>query len=153
MKTEDIHITAYNPLYKDDFVCLNKEWITHFFKLESQDYELFANPEQIVTGGGNIFFALLSGKAIGTVAVLKENELRYEIAKMAVSPEYQGKGIGKLLLKHAIDYAKKNGATSIYLISNTKLTSAVTLYEKLGFQQISGTNAYERGDYMAELFL
>jgi ribosomal protein S18 acetylase RimI-like enzyme len=154
MLAGDVQIIEYNPLYKNDFVKLNEEWIKHYFKLENQDIALFSNPEMIVQNGGNIFFALYGNEVVGTVALIKENESKYEIAKMAVSLEYRGKSIGKKLLLHVIDYARKNNYKYLYLISNTKLIPAIKLYEKLGFQQIPvENNHYERGDYRAEIFL
>ena len=155
MVADDIQIIEYNPLYKSDFVKLNEEWITHYFRLEPQDIELFSNPEAIVQNGGNIFFALYGNAAVGAVALLKEEDgKKYEVSKMAVRPAYRGKGIGKKLLLHVIDYARKNNFKHLYLVSNTKLAPAITLYEKLGFRQVSPeNNHYERGNYKAEMFL
>jgi ribosomal protein S18 acetylase RimI-like enzyme len=127
--------------------------------LESADYELFANPEKIVTGGGNIFFALLGEKVAGTVALIREDGgKKYEVSKMAVSPEHRQKGIGEKLLRHLLAYAGENKISYLYLISNTKLTPAIRLYEKLGFtpvRQVGGTPSthYKRGNYIAELHL
>ncbi|MDR2121982.1 MAG: GNAT family N-acetyltransferase [Flavobacteriaceae bacterium] len=151
----DVRIIEYDPLYKDVFVELNKEWISYYFKLEPLDYELFSNPEKIVNEGGNIFFALYKGKAVGTVALLKkESGKKYEISKMAVAQEHRGKGIGEKLLRHVLEFSEKNKFNHLYLISNTRLTPAIKLYEKLGFKQIPiENNNYERGNYKAEIFL
>jgi ribosomal protein S18 acetylase RimI-like enzyme len=155
MKDMNMKIIEYEPQFKEDFVRLNTEWITQYFQLENPDYRLFENPEKIITDGGNIFFVLHDDKVTGTAALLAEDGGKvYEIAKMAVTPEYRGKGIGETLLKHLLDYAKQHKAVRLYLISNTTLKPAIKLYEKLGFKQILGKeNDYTRGDYMAELFL
>ena len=39
--------------------------------------------------------------------------IRFELAKMAVEPELQGRGIGKHLLAHATAYAKERGADGV----------------------------------------
>jgi ribosomal protein S18 acetylase RimI-like enzyme len=148
----NIEIIEYNPLYKADFVKLNEEWITYYFRLEPQDKELFSNPEIIIRNGGNIFFALYNNEVVGTCALVKENADKYEVSKMAVLQQYRGMGIGKKLLVYVIDYARKNDYKYLYLISNTKLVSAIKLYEKLGFKQIPmEDNLYERGNYKAEM--
>ncbi|MEE8062491.1 MAG: GNAT family N-acetyltransferase, partial [Gemmatimonadales bacterium] len=63
---------------------------------------------------------------------------RYELAKMAVSPEAQGKGIGWLLGQAVLDRARELGATTVYLESNTVLEPAIALYRKLGFKRVTG---------------
>lgn len=155
MVADEVRFIEYNPLYKGDFVRLNEEWITHYFWLEEPDKELFSNPESIVQNDGNIFFALYKDKAVGTVALIKEDDgKKYEVSKMAVSPEYRGLGIGEKLLRYVLDYARKNNFNYLYLVSNTKLAPAIRLYEKLGFKQIpADDSAYERGNYKAEIFL
>jgi len=73
---------------------------------------------------------------------------------MAVSPKAQGKGVGLLLAESAIKWASEKGASKIYLESNTKLTPAIKLYEKLGFKRITGiSSAYNRVDIQMLLTL
>ena len=56
-----------------------------------------------VEPGGQIFFALLGGKAVGTCALIPHGPRIYELAKMAVSEELRGRGIGGDLLAAAIE--------------------------------------------------
>ena len=59
-----------------------------------------------------------------------------ELAKMAVSPDQQGKGIGLSLGEFALKRAQLMGAKRAYLESNTKLGPALSLYRKLGFKDV-----------------
>jgi ribosomal protein S18 acetylase RimI-like enzyme len=141
------------------FVALNKEWIERYFSLEKTDYEIFANPTKIVTDGGDIFFALLGEEIVGTVALLNEDSgKRFEISKLAVSSEHRRMGIGEKLLSHVLAYANERGIFHLHLISNTKLTPAIRLYEKFGFVPVpqlenQSATSYTRGHYFAELHL
>ncbi len=80
----------------------------------------------------------------------------YELAKMAVSPKAQGKGVGWLLGKAIVEKAKSLGAKKLYLESNTILTPAINLYLKMGFKKIAGyptPSPYERSNIQMELDL
>ena len=73
---------------------------------------------------------------------------------MAVSPKAQGKSIGWLLGKAAIEKAKSLGVQKLYLESNTKLQPAINLYHKLGFQKVVGhATPYERCNIQMELVI
>ena len=136
-----VEIIEYSPKYQGDFKKLNEEWITAYFKIEDADRKALNNPQTyILDKGGKILVAVEAGSTLGVCALLKmqDGKYDYELAKMAVSPKAQGKGIGYLLGKAIIQKATSLGATSLYLESNTILKPALSLYEKLGFQKIAG---------------
>jgi len=118
----------------EDFISLNEEWISKYFELEKSDFELARDPEKIIRSGGYIFSIRYKQSAVGVCALFSEGNGIYELARMAVSPKFQGKGLGSKLVLAAIQKAKEIGATRLYLISNTKLETAIALYKKHGFQ-------------------
>ncbi|UYL09454.1 GNAT family N-acetyltransferase [Bdellovibrio sp. SKB1291214] len=143
----EVKIEPYQPKYKDAFYKLNEEWITAYFKMEQPDRDALDNPESyILAKGGTILVATLNGEAVGVCALIKRADLNcFELAKMAVSPKAQGKGIGYLLGKAILNHAAAMGETRVYLESNTILEPAIRLYEKLGFKRIYGlATPYER---------
>ena len=76
----------------------------------------------------------------------------YELAKLAVQPHAQGKGIGEILCHAAIDKAKDMKAKILFLESNTLLKPAIHTYKKLGFKELAENHpAYERGNIQMEL--
>jgi len=78
----------------------------------------------------------------------------YEVAKMGVDPSIHGQGIGKQLGLPVINKAKDLGATCLYIESNRILVPAVSLYKKLGFQEVTGIESpYERCDIQMEMSL
>lgn len=152
---EEVQIVEYQPEHQPSFKRLNEEWINHWFKMEEADYKSLDHPQEyILDAGGHILIALYKAQPMGTCALLKMDEETYELAKMSVSAQARGKGIGLLLGQAIIGKAKYLGAKRLYLESNTILEPAVSLYRKLGFEEIEGaTSPYERCNIQMELIL
>jgi GNAT superfamily N-acetyltransferase len=137
------------------FKALNEAWITHHFTLEAKDVETLAHPEvKIIAPGGRILMAIEDGEAVGCCALLKLDEDAYELAKMAVTPGQQGKGLGRALLEAAIERAKALGASRLWLETNSALGPALSLYRSFGFKQVAiQPSDYARADVQMELKL
>ena len=120
-----------------EFIQLNEEWISNYFELENVDRALASNPFQIIENGGYIFSLVLEGKVIGVCALFNEGNGTFELARMAVSPSFQGRGYGNILIEACVSKLKIVGAQKLYLVSNTKLESAIALYKKYGFITVS----------------
>lgn len=147
----NIKIELYKPQYKDDFISLNTEWITQFFRLEEFDLHALNHVEEyILNTGGQVFFAIQNDVVIGCCALIhhpKDNT--YELAKMAVSPSAQGLGAGRILGEASLDYARKEGIKQVFLEGNTTMTASIILYKKLGFIEVPIEKpAYERCNIM-----
>ena len=56
-----------------------------------------------------------------------------ELVKIYLAPVSRGKGIAGKLMKYCFDTALKNGFTKMYIETMPELTTAVKMYEKLGF--------------------
>ena len=156
-ESKDVQIVEYTPQYQSAFKSLNEEWISTYFEMEEADYKALDNPkEYILDKGGKIFVALYNNEPVGVCALIKMNDANYdfEMAKMAVSPNAQGKNIGGLLGQAVVDAAKQLGASKLYLESNTILKPAINLYHKLGFQKVAGlATPYKRCNIQMELNL
>lgn len=154
----EVEIVEYSPAFKKHFKALNYEWLEKYFQIEKEDEKILANPNaKIIKTGGAIFFACLDDKVVGTCALIKHRNDIYEIAKMAVTAKFQGRGIGRKLLQAVLTRAKKLGLTEIFLLTNERLESANHLYKKTGFQ-ITDQNPfsaarYERSTYVMRLNL
>jgi len=156
MEQLKVDITAFNEQYVDDFAELNFEWLEKYFYIEEYDREVLTNPKKfILNDGGQIFYALIDGKVVGTVALIKRGEGVFELSKMAVTEDYKGMRIGQKLMYACIDYAGQNGIKRLFLDSNKKLTPAITLYNKVGFKEIPvpKDTPYERCNIRMELYL
>ena len=147
-----ISIIGFNKKYSKQFFLLNKAWIEESWNLEDSDKKDLLNPERIVENGGQIFFALNNQSAIGTVAMIKSSDDRFELAKMTVKEGFRGKGIANMLMDECIKFAKQNSSREIFLISNDSLTIARNLYDKYGFKDVElDSQKYERGNVKMNL--
>lgn len=151
-----LRIVAFEPKYAEDFKQLNIDWLQKYFYVEPRDEEVLGNPEKyIIEPGGHIFFTKIDKEIVGTIALIKLTDTVFELSKMAVSPEFQGKQIGQKLLKYAIDFARWQNWQELLLYSNRKLKNAIYLYRKFGFEEveIEKSNPYARGDIKMKLQL
>ncbi len=148
-------IITYDPKYKNQFISLNKAWLEEYFFVEQHDMEVFDNIEEVILKpGGEIFFCIIGDEVAGTVAMQKVNDTKYELAKLAVDKKFQGQKLSNLLMDACIDFAKEKKATTIMLMSSTKLNTALNLYRKYHFVETPlDETDYHRADIQMELYL
>ena len=149
-------IVPFRPDLAPAFTRLNRAWIEGLFALEEADWKVLRDPAaSVVVPGGEIFFALDEQTPIGTAAALRVSSNRYELAKMAVDPHYQSRGIGQLLGEAVIQFSRDRGADTVFLLTNSRLAGAIRLYERLGFkhQPLPPSTGYSRADVYMELAL
>ena len=152
----NLRITSFNKKYKADFEKLNREWIEEFFQMEDEDFHTLQNPESyVIQKNGEIFFAINDQIVIGTAAMIPFSEDVFELAKMSVKRGFQGKGVGKLLLKRCIQFAQERNANEIFLLTNDILKPALNLYLSCGFviKNKYDDERYERGNTKMHLIL
>ncbi|MES2620063.1 MAG: bifunctional helix-turn-helix transcriptional regulator/GNAT family N-acetyltransferase [Bacteroidota bacterium] len=131
----EVEIVNFSTAYKEDFKKLNVEWLKKYFTVEPVDERVLNNPEkEILERDGQVFFALYRDEVIGTCAVKKTTPKTYELLKMAVTEKFQMKGVGRLLMSKAVDFAKTKKAKVLELETSRKLESALKLYEDFGFK-------------------
>ena len=142
-----IVIVGFNKRYSEQFFILNKAWIEESWHLEDSDKKDLLNPDKIVENGGQVFFALENKIPVGTAAMIKSSEDRFELAKMTVQEDLRGKGIANMLMDECLKFAKENKANEIFLISNDSLKIARNLYDKYGFNEVNlDSQKYDRGN-------
>lgn len=87
----------------------------------------------------HLFVALDQEKIVGTFALLIMDNLGHLgapsaiIEDVVVDPDYQGKGIGKRMMKYALELAEQEGCYKAVLSSDAKRKQAHLFYESLGF--------------------
>lgn len=87
----------------------------------------------------SIYFVVeKEGKILGGAGIKKldgiEDDAICELQRMFLKPESRGLGIGKELMSHCLEFAKKQGFQKCYLETLPVLKEAIFLYEKVGFQ-------------------
>lgn len=81
------------------------------------------------------------GAVVGSYALLIMHNLAHRGAPSAiaedvvVAPAHQGRGIGRLMMAHAMQQAREAGCYKLALSSNARRAGAHAFYESLGFAQ------------------
>ncbi len=149
-----VQIVPFHRGLAPAFSDLNRAWIERLFTVEAADLKVLNNPQAaIIDAGGQIFFAVDGGNPVGTVAAVRVAPKRFELAKMAVAPSHQGRGLGRLLGEAMIAWARARGAEGVFLLTNSSLDGAIRLYERLGFvhRPLPDHTDYARADVYMEL--
>lgn len=130
-------IIPYSPEYKDEFVELNRAWISEMFVMEPEDERELSNIEGYIQAGGQIFFALVDDGAVMACCMIGPREDGdWEIMKFAAKGMYTGTGAGSACLKACIDYARERGVDRVIIVTNTNCVQAIHLYRKFGFVEM-----------------
>lgn len=74
-----------------------------------------------------------------------------QITNVAVSPEYQNKGIGRLMMQEIMKIAKEKKANAMTLEVRPSNDSALHLYESLGFKSVGRRRGYYEDGEDAEI--
>ena len=155
---KDVMIREFKQGDEKIFRELNEEWIARYFEIEAADEETLADPwGKVIDRGGRILLAFVGERGVGCCALVAMGPGEFEVAKMAVTEEYKGQGIGSRLIEATIEKARELGATRLYLETNHTLTPALRLYRAHGFRDVPAErvakSAYARADVAMELAL
>lgn len=138
-----IRIISYTPELLPAFQSLNRAWISRYFRIEEEDERELTEAEVVILGsGGEIFFALEEGadivpeNVLGCVGIYVRGEDFYELIKLAVRDDAQGRGVGRKLMQAALDCMRAQGASRAVILSNRKLAPAMALYKAMGFVEV-----------------
>ena len=152
-----MRIVSYSPEYKNDFIEMNKAWISAMFEMEAEDERELANIEPLMEKGGQIFFALdENGHVMACCMIAPRDDGDWEIMKFAAKGMYTGTGAGSACLQACIDYARERGIARVIIVSNRRCVQAVHLYRKFGFVEMPVDKEkfpFERADIAFEMFL
>jgi ribosomal protein S18 acetylase RimI-like enzyme len=105
-------------------------------------------------GEGDVLVAEINGRLAGTVMlqypphagqVVQEAD-EAEIRALAVSPEGQGRGVGRALVEAAIGHAVGRGVRHLVLCTLPGMRTAHRIYERAGFHRLPDRDWAPGGD-------
>ncbi|UYY99625.1 GNAT family N-acetyltransferase [Peribacillus frigoritolerans] len=163
-----------NTIVVDELIEADKETVRRLLIESYQQYEHeYSNPEawegylkNIESSVDNphvdkVLVAKCNQDILGTLQLFQSSEKAYEkpelgifspiIRLLAVHPESRGRGIAQELLKASVNYAKSQGASSLYLHSNDKMHKAIKLYEWFGFKR-DRTKEFQNHDILVKCY-
>lgn len=126
------------------------------YGLHTNDDSLDQDMQDIEGHYGAGYFGLLKNEnqhIVGTFALYPESSDSFEIRKMYLLPEYRGKGLGKWMLNFLIEEAKNKKAQKVTLKTASVLETAMALYRKTGFDEVTCSACNPRCDRAFELKL
>ena len=89
----------------------------------------------------HVYVAQRDSRIVGTFALLIMHNLGHwgtpsgVIEDVAVDPDCQGQGIGRIMMQHALQICSEKGCYKAALSSNFKRARAHAFYESLGFER------------------
>ncbi|MFI5015062.1 MAG: GNAT family N-acetyltransferase [Hyphomicrobiales bacterium] len=84
---------------------------------------------------GEAWVLEIDGKLVG-VAILEAKPNHLLVYSIAVRPDEQRKGYGKILLQHADRRAVAIGVREVRLYTNRRMTQNIALYRRYGFVEV-----------------
>ena len=133
---ELIRTNSDNP----DFKILSAFFDEYLVDIDGDEREFFAFHNNVQLD--NVLVVYENSEAVGCGAFKEFDENTAEIKRMFVHPNHRNKGIAKLVLNELELCANDFGFSSYILETSPKLTSAIALYKKTGYQFIPNYKQY-----------
>jgi GNAT superfamily N-acetyltransferase len=87
-----------------------------------------------------------TGKIVGTVGLRPMKHGMVELRKMYLHADYRGRGLGRILLDHALAEARRRRFESVFLETASVLREAIALYQSAGFEPCRAEHLAARCD-------
>lgn len=111
--------------------------------------------EQSYFKRGGVFYVLeaKAGSVVGSYGLYPMEPGTCELRKMYLHRDYRGRGLGKLMLEHALAETRRLGFKTVTLETASVLKEAIRLYERDGFRPYTPSHLSSRCDqaYILEL--
>lgn len=92
--------------------------------------------QHVAPGDGAFLIAYRDGQPVGCGAMRRIDATTAELKRMYVKPSARGQGVGRALVDALEREARELGVTRVVLETGTRLTAAITLYERMGYERI-----------------
>ncbi len=127
---------------------IEKMTSSHIDEIASLEKECFSSPwsedglkSELTNNFARFFVAFCDNKIAGYIG--SHNVLgEVYITNVAVFSEFRRKGVGKALVEYLVDAMKSENADFVTLEVRKSNSSAISLYEKCGFQKVGERRSF-----------
>jgi [ribosomal protein S18]-alanine N-acetyltransferase len=138
--------TKLNDLLIRDYRDSDYQAIAEIWKVTDMDNPVRADNRETIErtlkhGGKMLVMESQSAKKVIGTSWMTYDGRRIMLHHFGILPEYQGKGLSKILMKESLKFCKETGV-QIKLEVHAQNMKAVSLYQKFGFKQLPGYNVY-----------
>ena len=136
------HKNEVKELFKEytDLIIQEDETFSKYLQMQDFEHEVNHLEEKYGKPDGRIYVAYYDGELAGCIGLKKIDKNQGEMKRLYVRQKFRGKHIGLLLAKKIVEDAKKIGYKAILLDTLPSLESAIKMYKKMGFYEISQYN-------------
>jgi ribosomal-protein-alanine N-acetyltransferase len=121
-----------DDVYQLETRCHSHPWTKKLF-LSNFGHRYFSH---VLLSDNNVIGYFVASSVAGEVTLMN----------IAIAPEFQGQGMGRLLLQFLKDYAKKNDQQEIWLEVRASNENALAAYSKLDFVEVDLRKNYYPSD-------
>jgi len=82
-----------------------------------------------------LWIAEINGKIIGSIGIVPDSNSEAQLRWFLVHPDQRGRGLGRELLKRALQFSLERGFKSVFLWTVSGLKIATHLYQVAGFRK------------------
>lgn len=104
------------------------------------DNDVYAIEEAYLNNQGEFLIGEWDGVFVAMGAFHRTSPERAEIKRMRVVPEFQGRGLGQIILSELEARARAMSYTTLHLDTSVLQIAAQKLYEKNGFHEVGKDN-------------
>ncbi len=104
----------------------------HFERYVAREFDEFL--EQYEPGKDRIWLAEQHGRIVGTIVIQGRSGRVAQLRYFLTDPSVRGQGLGKRLMKEAMDFCRSANYTHVYLLTTEELETAAELYRRHGFR-------------------
>ena len=108
--------------------------LQHYEKEPERPESKYGMPE------GRLYLAYWDGQLAGCIGLRKLDKDRGELKRLYVRPDFRGRRMGEALIRRILDDTRQIGYRHVLLDTLPFLRSAICLYRRIGFYEISCYN-------------
>lgn len=115
-------IEDLKEIFEDDDMTFEKSNIEKFLQTSNTYAFVLRNEEKVI------------GFAYGYGLTRLDGKVMFYLHSIGILPRYQSNGYGVMLMDYIVSFAKENGFSEIFVITDKANVKACKLYEKLGLK-------------------